>query len=62
MNKSDKDKYRMISLICRIQETKQMNKQRRKAILKNQTLNYREQTDVPQKRGGWRMSDIGEGD
>ena len=57
-NKSEKDKYHMISLICGISETKQMNKGKkrerdRERQTKNQTLNYREQTDGYQKGGGW---------
>ena len=50
ISQSEKDKYHMISLICRNQETKQMNvwewgQKRRKGNKTQKTLNNREQTE-----------------
>ena len=53
ISQSEKDKYHMISFICGIEETKQMNMgtgENRKT--KKQTLNYREQPDGSQRGGG----------
>ena len=53
-NKSEKDKYNMISVICGIYKTKQMSKEgeKRERQTKKQTLDYREQLDVYQRGGG----------
>ena len=50
VSQTEKDKYHMISLICRIQRTKQMNKQ-----MERNRLKYKEQTGGCQKGdgGGW---------
>ena len=57
----EKDKYHMISPICGIQETKQINKSRGEANQKTDS-NYREQIDGYWKGGGGEDGDIGEGD
>ena len=56
ISQSEKDKHHVISLICGIQETKQMNiarKKKRGRQTRKQTLNYREQTDGYQRGDGW---------
>ena len=49
-SKSEKNKYHMISFICRIWNLR--NKTKKKETSK-QTLNCREQTDGYQRGGGW---------
>ena len=45
-NKSEKNKYHVISLMCRIYETKQISKgKKRERQIKKQTSNNRKQTD-----------------
>ena len=53
ISQTGKDKYHMISLICRTEETKQMNKQRKKNDKQSQTLKYRLQTGDFHRRVGW---------
>ena len=43
---SEKDTYRMISLICRIEEIKRVNQGKKK-------MDFGEQTDGYQREGGW---------
>ena len=43
----------MISLICGIQEAKQMNKQRKNRQIIKQTFNFREQTGGFQRGSEW---------
>ena len=47
-------------------EFKKQNKEKKEVYIerqtKKQTLNYREQTDGYQKRGGWAMGKVGDGD
>ena len=51
VSQSNRDKYHMISLICRIEETKQMNiwavggRGREEGNKPQETLNHREQTE-----------------
>ena len=53
-NKSKKDKYSMISLICGIQETKQMSKvKKRERQTKEQALNHRIQIHGYQRGSRW---------
>jgi len=61
-NKSEKDKYRMISLIVEVK--KQMSKgekRERERQTKQQTLNYREQTDGYRRGGGRGDGETGDG-
>ena len=61
-NKSEKDKYHMISLIGEFK--KQMSKGKKKSKerrTKKQTLNQRKQTDSYQRRGGGGMAKIDDG-
>jgi len=59
ISQSEKDKYHMISLICGIEETKQINQRGRKdrgRKTKKQTLNCRKQTDgLPEGEVDWEM-------
>ena len=52
ISQPEKDKYHMMSFICGIEETKQMNKEKeRQRQTKKQALNYGEQTDGYQRGG-----------
>ena len=58
LSQKKKDQYHMISLICRIQKTKEVNKHNQV----KKSHRYREQTRWLPGRRCWEMIIIGEGD
>ena len=53
ISQSEKDKYRMISLLCGIKKQKQMSKGEKERQTGKHTLHYREHTGGSHRGGGW---------